>query len=170
MLLNTTKYDGTLHYRFEVDPMYRGGEVLAVYRGPDVELHSYRGSFIAGGHLLNVFYAKHHHNIAIMWTREWTPRMHYVNVATPALWDHNRVTAADMDLDVIRFAFEDRIILDDEDEFAEHTRTMSYPTDLVSRCLAEAEEMRRRMAARQGLFSDSIFDWRPGTDLAALLG
>lgn len=169
MLLNTTKYDGGLHYRFEVETVYRDSEVLAVYREPDVELESYRGTFTAPGHLLNVFYAARFHNIAIMWLRDWTPRMHYVNVATPAQWDDRRVTAADMDLDIIRFAGEDRVILDDEDEFALHTRSMSYPADLVSRCLAEADALRRRMVARDGLFSDSIFDWRPGTELSHVL-
>lgn len=169
MLLNTTKYDGTLHYRFEVETAYRGDDILAVYREPDIQLESYRGTFTAPGHVLNVFYATRYHNVAIMWLRDWTPRMHYVNIATPAQWDHRRVTAADMDLDIIRFAGEDRVILDDEDEFAEHTNSMGYPPDLVSRCLTEADVLFRRVSAREGLFSDAIFGWRPGIDLSPLL-
>jgi protein associated with RNAse G/E len=169
MLLDTTKYDGTLHYRFPVNAVYDDNGVLAVYREPGVPLESYRGTFAAPGHLLNIFYSARHHNVAIMWTADWSPRMHYVNIATPARWDEQRVTAADMDLDVIRFAGEENVILDDEDEFADHTLSMSYPADLVSRCRVEADRIIRRMTERNGLFSDSIFAWRPGNDLAALL-
>lgn len=169
MLLDTTKYDDTLHYRFPVECVYRVPDAIAVYRGPDIVLESYRGSFAAPGHVLNIFFADRYYNIAIMWNRDWSPRMHYVNIASSAQWDDARVTAVDMDLDVLRFAGEDRVIVDDEEEFAEHTRSMRYPEELVSRCRAAADEVLDEMNASTGLYSDSIYDWRPGADLSPYL-
>ncbi len=170
MLLDTTKYDGSLHYRFPVEPMYRAAGTLAVYRGPDVVLESYRGKLFAEGHLLNIFYSDHYYNVAIQWNRDWSPLMHYVNVATPAKWDHERVTAIDMDLDVIRVAKDGRILIDDEDEFAEHSVSMGYPSDLISRCRSTADETLALLRTCEGVYSESVFDWRPGTDVASLLG
>lgn len=68
-----------------------------------------------------------------MWNRDWSPRLHCVSVTIPAGWNRKRVAARHMDLDIIRFAGEDRVLLVDEDEFIEHSRTMAYPEELVSR-------------------------------------
>ena len=125
MLLDTTKYDESLHYRFAVEPVYRGEDTLAVYRGPDGMLESYRGTLRAKEHVLIVFYSNQYYNVAIHWNHDWSPLMHYVNIATPATWDDERVTAIDLDLDVIRVARDGRILIHDEDEFAEHAVSMS---------------------------------------------
>lgn len=169
MLLNTTKYDGSLHYRFMTQTVYEDSDTLAVYRGADEEIHSYRGSFTADNHMLNIFFATRYHNIVIMWNRDWTPHMHYVNIATPATWNESRVTAVDMDLDIIRRAGEERVILDDEDEFEHHTGVMEYPEELVDRCLREAEAIRRRVIHRQGIFDNRVFQWRPDQELPSAL-
>lgn len=167
MLLNTTKYDGSLHYRFMTRPVYEDDETLVVYRGTDEEIRSYRGTFTADNHIINIFFASRYHNIVIMWNRDWTPHMHYVNIATPATWDDRRVTAVDMDLDIIRRAGEERVILDDEDEFAHHTGVMEYPEKLVDRCRREVDVIHSRVTAREGIFDNRIFEWRPDRELPA---
>ncbi|MBT8214408.1 MAG: DUF402 domain-containing protein [Acidimicrobiia bacterium] len=52
---------------------------------------------------------------------------HFLDIATPATFEADRVTMVDLDLDVIRFS-DGRVILDDEDEFAEHQVTLEYPS------------------------------------------
>ena len=53
-----------------------------------------------------------------------------------------------------------------EDEFEEHQRSMEYPRELVEKCLAEVKAMTMAVATRDGIFSDAIYDWRPGNPLS----
>ncbi len=70
------------------------------------------------------------------WTAIWNGDGHdidlYVDIATPARWVADKVTMIDLDLDVVRFA-DGRIEVLDEDEFAEHQRTLGYPPEIVDR-------------------------------------
>lgn len=59
----------------------------------------------------------------------------YVDMTTVPTWDGARVDAVDLDLDVIRGDAGD-VVVDDEDEFAEHQVSLGYPPEVVS--LAEA--------------------------------
>ena len=73
------------------------------------------------------------------------PRAHpaptwvYVDMTTPPVWDGEVVRAVDLDLDVIRMR-EGSVVVDDEDEFAEHQVTLGYPPEVVA--LAEASRDR----------------------------
>jgi uncharacterized protein len=56
----------------------------------------------------------------------------YCDIATPPQWTHpGEVTMVDLDLDVIRRR-DGQILLDDEDEFAEHQLRYGYPAEIVS--------------------------------------
>lgn len=54
----------------------------------------------------------------------------YVNISTPPKWSGTRLRAVDLDLDVIRDV-NGRVAVLDEDEFALHQETLSYPADLT---------------------------------------
>ena len=166
ILHHTTKYDGSLHYRFPARIVARSEEVIVIYRGPGVEFTSYRGTKISETHILVFFYRSRYHNVAIAWKGDWTPHMHYVNVASPATWDNTTVSAVDLDLDVIRFARNGQIVIDDEDEFEQHIEHFGYPGDLVDTCRTEVKKIHRAMGLRRGILSDRVFDWRPGAALA----
>lgn len=58
----------------------------------------------------------------------------YVDVTTPPWWSGDTVTAVDLDLDAIR-ARSGLVVLDDEDEFADHQVRFGYPAEVI----AEAE-------------------------------
>ncbi len=161
-LHHTTKYDGSLHYRFPVEIVSADEDTLIVYRGPDEEIHSYRGSFPTETHALLLYYRNHYHNIFIAWNRDWTPLMHYVNIATPASWNGEKVTAVDMDLDLIRRSGEDEVIIDDENEFSTHKDLFGYPQNLITSCREELDRLYSAMTARKGIYDDRIFSWRPG--------
>jgi hypothetical protein len=59
----------------------------------------------------------------------------YVDMTTPPLWDGTTVRAVDLDLDVIRMQ-NGWVVIDDEDEFADHQIELGYPPDVIA--LAEA--------------------------------
>ncbi|HEX3221327.1 MAG TPA: DUF402 domain-containing protein [Nocardioides sp.] len=63
----------------------------------------------------------------------------YVDMTTPPVWDGDVVRAVDLDLDVIR-GRDGAVVVDDEDEFAEHSVSFGYPPDIVA--LAEASRDR----------------------------
>ncbi|MBT3273904.1 MAG: DUF402 domain-containing protein [Spirochaetales bacterium] len=159
---HTTKYDGSLHYRFPVEIIGTDEDTLIVYRGPDQLLETYRGNFTANMHSLQIFYRKFYHNIAIAWNRDWTPRMHYVNIATPADWNNERVTAVDMDLDLILKPDRHDVIVDDEHEFDKHIDLFHYPAELIEACRKELERLHAAMTSRKGIYDTRIFSWRPG--------
>ncbi len=55
----------------------------------------------------------------------------YCDIATPPQWTHpGEVTMVDLDLDVIRRR-DGQVLLDDEDEFAEHQVRYGYPAELI---------------------------------------
>jgi protein associated with RNAse G/E len=64
----------------------------------------------------------------------------YVDMTTVPVWlSDTHVQAIDLDLDVIR-TWSDEVIIDDEDEFAEHQVLLRYPPEIVA--LAEASRDR----------------------------
>jgi protein associated with RNAse G/E len=63
----------------------------------------------------------------------------YVDIATPPRWDGGVVRTVDLDLDVIRMR-NGWVVVDDEDEFAEHQVVLGYPPEVIA--LAEASRDR----------------------------
>jgi hypothetical protein len=72
----------------------------------------------------------------------------YVDISTVPMWTGDVVTIVDLDLDVIRSGNGD-ILVDDEDEFAEHQELLGYPAEIVA--LAEASCAARLAEVRGGL-------------------
>jgi uncharacterized protein len=57
----------------------------------------------------------------------------YCDIGTPPRWVHpGEVTMADLDLDVIRLRLDGRVLILDEDEFAEHQVRYQYPAEVIS--------------------------------------
>jgi protein associated with RNAse G/E len=161
--LHSTKHDGSLHYKFPTQLVHESDDLVVMYRGPGVTMESYRGTWASDSHLLAFFWLNdHYHNADVMWDGDFVPRCHYVNIATPARWDGQSIGYDDLDLDLILRHGEDRIILDDEDEFEEHQVKWNYPTKLIDRCWAEVEHVRGLMEQRVWPFVDELYDWRPG--------
>jgi hypothetical protein len=55
----------------------------------------------------------------------------YVDMTTAPRWDGRVVRAVDLDLDVIRFV-SGEVVVDDEDEFAEHQERYAYPAEIIA--------------------------------------
>jgi uncharacterized protein len=96
-----------------------------------------------------------------MWHPDWRPRMHYVNIATPAAWHDGTLRFIDLDLDVIWRADSGEVILDDEDEFELHQVRFDYPSDLIEQVRRSGDEVRQLIAQSVYPFDGSLFAWRP---------
>jgi len=55
----------------------------------------------------------------------------YVDMTTVPVWEGATVRAVDLDLDVIRL-LDGSVVIDDEDEFAEHQVRYGYPQDIIN--------------------------------------
>jgi hypothetical protein len=64
----------------------------------------------------------------------------YVDMTTVPVWHGAQVSLVDLDLDVILLV-DGCLILDDEDEFDEHRRSLAYPDDVVSLARRSADEV-----------------------------
>lgn len=96
----------------------------------------------------------------------WTATFHtpphpyelYVDVTTVPRWRDGEVTMVDLDLDVI-LTREGTVILDDEDEFAEHRVTLGYPADTVARAQETARWLLAAVEHREGPFAGAHTAW-----------
>lgn len=82
----------------------------------------------------------------------------YVDVTTVPEWRDGEVTMLDLDLDVIRMR-DGRLILDDEDEFAEHQVVLGYPPELVAMAEESARWLMDAVGGRKGPFGGAHLTW-----------
>jgi len=83
----------------------------------------------------------------------------YVDVTTPPRWvSDDHVTMVDLDLDVVRFR-DGRVLLDDEDEFAQHQIEFGYPEDVVAHALTTAEYLMDAVRERREPFGAASVSW-----------
>jgi protein associated with RNAse G/E len=157
----STKYDGSLHYRFQTTVVREEANLLVLYLAPGTALQSYRGSLTAAHHALQLYWSDRHYNLSVFWHTDWRPRMYYVNIATPATWHDGTLRFVDLDLDVIWRTPTDEVILDDEDEFALHQQRFGYPADLIAQAWRSGDEVRDMIARRAYPFDGSLNSWRP---------
>ncbi len=163
--IHSTKHDGSPHYRYGAVVVEHDAERTLAYTPPDVAVASYRGSSSSDHHCLKLFWPDRHYNLFVMWGADWSPREHYVNLATPRSFDDDAVRFVDLDLDVI-WRKDGGVVLDDEEEWDRHRVTMAYPPPLVERVLAAKDELMALIAGRVWPFDGSLYGWRPSAAVA----
>ena len=89
--VHSTKYDGSLHYRYDASLVHVESDRLMIYVPPGTPIDCYRGPHIARYHSLGLLWADRPYNLEVVWHADWRPRMHYVNVATPATWNDGTI-------------------------------------------------------------------------------
>jgi hypothetical protein len=83
----------------------------------------------------------------------------YVDIGCPVEWvAPDRLRVVDLDLDVIRFN-DGSCVIDDEDEFADHQKTLQYPPDLVATARRTADEVLVAVRDRVRPFGDPPPRW-----------
>ncbi|MGI5282920.1 DUF402 domain-containing protein [Nonomuraea polychroma] len=82
----------------------------------------------------------------------------YVDVTTVPEWSDGEVTMVDLDLDVIRTP-DGRLVVDDEDEFAEHQVLLGYPPELITQAEGSARWLLDAVGERKGPFGGAHLEW-----------
>src|SRR6266545_6231844 len=159
--VHSTKYDGSLHYRYPSTLVCEETTMLMLYVRPGTPIESYRGPQTASNHTLQLYWSDRLYNLHVSWYADWRPRNHYVNIATPATWHDGALRFVDLDLDVIWRSHSGEVILDDEDEFALHQVRFGYPPDLVEQAWRNGVAVRDLITRRVYPFDCSLHAWRP---------
>jgi len=153
VLVRYTKWDGSLHWHFAMQPL--GKDEHGVWLGAPDGTPVQRGSEPA---ITSPAFA-----LLIprreWWTAVWNAPapdslFHYevyVDVSTPARWEPPRVTMVDLDLDVVCTRAGECSIRD-EDEFIGHTATFGYPPDIVASARRSADLLLSRVSGREEPF------------------
>ena len=145
------KWDGRPHWEF--DTVRLGDDVhgtwLGVVRGtpqarPDASVTA------AEDHVLLVADAGHYCATFHTDPRRATLEV-YVDVTCSHRWNDARITMVDLDLDVIRL-WDGTVVVDDEDEFAEHRVLLAYPDEVVEHALATTSALRSELKRRSEPF------------------
>ena len=83
----------------------------------------------------------------------------YIDIVTPPVWQSSElVTMTDLDLDVI-LEVGGTVYIDDEDEFAEHQRTLHYPDLWITKVPETAAEMADRISRSEEPFHSVAESW-----------
>ena len=99
----------------------------------------------------------------------------YIDVTTPAVWDGDVLRAVDLDLDVIRLpdplppvaaspwdvmpAGAGEVVVDDEDEFAEHQVALGYPPEVIEGAQASCDALVAAVRAGVAPYDGSHRRW-----------
>ena len=150
------KWPDAQHYRFVAERLgeddygvWLGMPAGTGYRGPRV------GTFTTNNVLLVPRSA--------WWTAKFRPAIVevaqlYVDVCTPARWYGNRMTAIDLDLDVLRL-WDGAVRIDDEDEFEMHRVKLRYPNWLIEGAVRSVQEVRPMVEQRVEPFGRAYESW-----------
>ncbi|MDI6098116.1 DUF402 domain-containing protein [Actinoplanes sp. NEAU-A12] len=83
----------------------------------------------------------------------------YCDITTPAEHTAGRITVVDLDLDLIRYRTDQRVLVDDEDEFERHRKTFGYPADVVDAATGAVAELRSALAEAREPFGARHHRW-----------
>jgi protein associated with RNAse G/E len=141
ILIHSTKYDGSLHNRFVARLIEVADGVVTVAVDEGTPFEGYRGAGRIHTGFTGLYFTDRWYNVY----RNERPTQRsgivtYANVATPAVLDGDVLRWIDLDLDVMVLR-DGTVLLDDEDEFEDHSVRWSYPADIVERARRSSVEL-----------------------------
>jgi uncharacterized protein len=154
-----TKYDGSLHWHQTMS--YLGDDTRGVWLGARA------GSFSRRGDEPPVYFSQH--MVLLLPRGQWWTAVFnaepagteiYCDICTPPQWPSpDEVTMVDLDLDVLRRRADGKVLLVDEDEFAEHQVRYGYPDEVISQATASAQWLMQVIGDGTEPFAGRYRDW-----------
>lgn len=156
MRVEFTKWDGRLHWHFDLDPLgedehglwLAGRPGCRLQRGaepPQLEVHGFACLVPHQGRWIAYFNASQDPEI-------------YIDVTDEPIRGDGFVGAIDLDLDVLRWR-DGRVTIDDEDEFAEHQVRFGYPAEVITATEMTAHTLVDRVTSRTEPFDRAAERW-----------
>lgn len=82
----------------------------------------------------------------------------YVNIGTVPMWDGDRVSQIDLDLDVVR-TLDESVAVVDRDEFAEHRVRLAYPEEIIGIAERATNNAMELLTTSTPPFDDTATAW-----------
>ncbi|GII60511.1 hypothetical protein Skr01_05960 [Sphaerisporangium krabiense] len=152
-----TKYDGSLHWHH--DAWRLGEDEHGVWLGCPPGTPTARGSEppVVWEHAFVMLFPRDAWWTATFNSRAWKCAI-YCDITTVPRWDGDRVTMADLDLDVLLMQ-DGRLFVDDEDEFLEHRVRYGYPEHVVAEARRSADRLMAAIDRRDPPFGGAHERW-----------
>jgi hypothetical protein len=151
-----TKWGDRLHWHFDATVLGRDGFGTWLSIPPGTNL--FKGQVLMrpepSGFVLLIPDEAHH---TANWNRDPPARL-YCDMTSPATWTVAGVTMVDMDLDVIQL-FDGTVLVDDEDEFAEHQLLFGYPPDVIAATESSCVRIKAAVEASEEPFATVGPSW-----------
>lgn len=154
-----TKYDGTLHWHHTME--YLGQDEHGVWLGARAGSTSRRGS--KASVVLEQPY------VGLMPSGQWWTAAFngepsdteiYCDISTLPHWpDEHEVTMVDLDLDVVRVRPGPRVLVIDEDEFADNRVRYAYPAEVISQAEQAAAWLHAAISGGKEPFATTYRVW-----------
>jgi uncharacterized protein len=154
-----TKFDGSLHWHYTMQRL--GSDQHGVWLGAPASTPLQRGSEPP-------IVPEHAWVHLIPEGQWWTAAFNageshteiYCDITTEPRWLHpGEVTMIDLDLDVLRMRGDGRVLLLDEDEFAEHQVRYGYPAEVIRQAQQAAAQLLDAVRARVEPFGTGYRRW-----------
>ncbi|HEU5000905.1 MAG TPA: DUF402 domain-containing protein [Lapillicoccus sp.] len=122
------KWGGRPHW--EMDLRYLGSDEFGDWLGSPAGMPMRRPGWSTQTDAECAFLVPRDADFVASFNGRGVPTAIYVDVTDRPRWDGDTVRAVDLDLDVVK-AWDGTVVVDDEDEFAEHQVDLGYPAEVV---------------------------------------
>ena len=123
------KWGGRPHW--QMDLRYLGSDRFGEWLGSPAGMPMRRPGMTTSTDAECAFLVPHEGDFVASFNGRVVATAIYVDVTDTPRWDGDTVRAVDLDLDVIK-AWDGTVLVDDEDEFAEHQVQLGYPPEVVA--------------------------------------
>jgi protein associated with RNAse G/E len=110
--------------------------------GSKIQHHGKKFSYRLPHYCISLFSATDYYNIMLDFHKDGSFKSGYINIAEPARWNKNLITARDLDLDII-VSPDGHTTLVDEDEFQASVQAGVYTDSIIAIAESTAEHVMR---------------------------
>ncbi len=151
------KYPATVHWRH--DAIALGEDDFGLWLGAREGWEAQKGLEPARPIAGNQIHLVPHDDWFVYTYSPSHPRaLHWIDTSTPATFEDHRVTAVDLDLDVVRSP-DGLVWIEDQDEFELHQVTLDYPPEFITKAAAATDRLYRSLVELREPFKTVARSW-----------
>lgn len=157
--ITALKYPNIPHYEWEGEMLEKTDDYILLLCKPGRKLihHTKNKVFIEENTSIEYFSLAEWYTAAMKVADEEIVS-YYCNVAMPSVLEGNNLSFIDLDLDLLKQKNEDFKVVD-EDEFAENSIRLNYPTQLKTRAIKALEELKAQAIRGEFPFNQDVLKW-----------
>ncbi|MEK3808128.1 DUF402 domain-containing protein [Bacillus sp. FSL H8-0547] len=154
--ISALKYPNTIHYEWQGELLKTTSEYVLVLckAGRTLTHHTKGTTFKIPNESLEFFSLKDGFTVA-MEVENREVISYYCNISMPSVFNDNRLSFIDLDLDLVKRLNDDWEVLD-EDEFEINSSAYNYPPDLKDYAIQSLEELKGKIKREEFPFDGAL--------------